>query len=387
MSFSKKLVLATGTLSIKINQSAELFNRYIGFAARNNPKRGFLFISKVLGKHYPCQPSAMLESYQALANLLLAQEQPWQQCVFIAMAETATALGAGVYENWLAKTQKQGIYCQSTRYFLAEQPYLDFEESHSHASDFFLYLPQQPDLQRCFNHADTLVLIDDEISTGNTFINLVNAYKKINSHLQRVVVVSLLNLTDANARQRVAAATEMPVQWLSLLSGSYQFTTNTDFPFNPPNVDSVRVCKKNLLAHNYGRLGINTALNHLTGQLDALSKTWQPLDNVLILGTGEFIYHAYLLGLQLEQQGFEVYVQSTTRSPILVGEAINDCVTFMDNYDDGIPNFLYNSALRSYKHILVCHETPKTPALKQLLSLLNATSIQVSHGTLCISRP
>jgi hypothetical protein len=387
MSFSKTLALATGTLTIDIDQPMALFDRYISFAARNNPKRGFLFISKVLGKHYPCKPSAMLASYQALADLLLAQEKNWQQCVFIAMAETATALGTGVYENWLKKTRKQGMYCQSTRYFLAQQPYLDFEEAHSHASDFFLYLPQQPDLQRCFNHADTLVLIDDEISTGNTFINLINAYKKINPALKQVAVVSLLNLTDATARHKVAEATQMPVQWLSLLTGTYQFTANADFQFNPPNVDSTRVCKKALLPHNYGRLGINAALNNLAGQLDTLSKTWQSLDSVLVLGTGEFIYHAYLLGLQLEQQGFEVYVQSTTRSPILVGEAIHDCVTFIDNYGDGITNFLYNSAIRAYKHILVCHETPKTPALNHLLSLLNATSVQVSYGTLCISRP
>jgi len=387
MPFTKTITLATGVLTVHINESAALFDRYIRFAARNNPKRGFLFISTVLGKHYPAQPSEMLASYQALADLIIAHENALQHCVFIAMAETATALGVGVYESWRQKTQKQGIYCQSTRYFFADQPYLEFEETHSHASDFYLYLPQQPALKHSFQHADTLVLIDDEISTGNTFANLINAYKKLNPFLKQVFIVSLLNLTDAAARAKVAEKTQLPIQWLSLLTGHYQFSPCPDFIFHPPNVNSSQNCKKTLLPYNYGRFGINTPLDNCFGQLDNLSKGWHKNETLLILGTGEFIYHAYLFGLQLEQQGFKVFVQSTTRSPILVGQAISDCLTFPDNYEDGIDNFLYNRTLYPYQHILICHETPKNPGLSHLLRLLNATSIQVNYGTVCISRP
>jgi hypothetical protein len=48
-----------------------------------------------------------------------------------------------------------------------------------------------------------LILIDDEISTGNTFANLINAYKKINPHLQKVIVMSLLNVSSESSRQRI----------------------------------------------------------------------------------------------------------------------------------------------------------------------------------------
>jgi hypothetical protein len=385
MSFSQTIPLATGTLTVHINESQALFDRYIAFAARNNPKRGFLFISKVLGKHYPCQPREMLASYQALVDLLRPYEATLQQAVFIAMAETATALGLGVYENWLKQSEKTGIYCQSTRYFLADQPYLEFEETHSHASDFYLYLPQEPDLKAIFYHADTLVLIDDEISTGNTFANLIQAYQKINPAVKQVLVLSLLNLTDATAREKVAQQTQLPIHWLSVLSGAYQFTANPDFTFQLPNVTSSSACKKALLPYNYGRLGRHAPLPTLSGQLASLTHSWQAQDSVLVLGTGEFIYPAYLLGLDLERQGFQVFVQSTTRSPILVGAAIHDSLRFSDNYGDGIANFLYNYGLRTYQHCLVCHETPKNNEINVLCSLLHAISVQVNDGTVCFS--
>jgi hypothetical protein len=385
MSFSKTISLPTGTLNIQINESEALFNQYIDFAARNNPKRGFLFVSKVLAKHYPCKPAVILQSYDALAQLVLDTEKQSENFVFVGMAETATALGLGIYESWLKKTAKKGIYCQTTRYFLSEQPFLEFEETHSHASDFYLYLPEKPELKQIFNTADTLVLIDDEISTGNTFANLINAYKKINPQLKRVLVLSLLNLTEEPARANVKAKTGIQVEWLSILTGSYDFSPALDFYFNPVNVDSKHECKKALLSLDYGRLGRQGLLQPLEGALAELTQDWQEHVSVLVLGTGEFIYHAFLLGLQLEKQGFDVYVQSTTRSPILTGAAIGDCLTFTDNYGDGIINFLYNSKKYPYPHILVCHETPKNAEINTLLSLLNATSIQVNDGTLCIS--
>lgn len=385
MSFSKTIALPTGTLNIQINESETLFNQFIDFAARNNPKRGFLFVSKVLAKHYPCKPAVILQSYDALSELLSAITEQSENFVFIGMAETATGLGLGVYESWLKKTSQNGIYCQTTRYFLSGQPFLEFEEAHSHASDFYLYLPQQPQIRQIFNSADTLVLIDDEISTGNTFANLINAYKKINPDLKRVVVVSLLNLTDETARANVNAKTGMQVEWLSILTGSYDFSPALDFYFNPVNVDSNQECKKHLLSLDYGRLGRQGLLNQSDSELEKLTCDWQQNATILVLGTGEFIYHAFLIGLALENRGFEVYVQSTSRSPILTGGAIGDSLTFTDNYGDGISNFLYNSKARPYDYVLVCHETPKNAEINRILSLLNATSIQVNDGTLCIS--
>ncbi|MCK5727941.1 MAG: phosphoribosyltransferase domain-containing protein [Methylococcales bacterium] len=385
MSFSKIISLPTGSLSIQINESETLFNQYIDFAARNNPKRGFLFVSKVLGKHYPCTPDTMQHSYSQLVDLLLVNEKDSQQFVFIGMAETATALGLGVYETWLKRSQKHGIYCQTTRYFLENQPFVDFEEAHSHATGFYLYHPKEHATQQVFNQADTLVLVDDEVSTGNTFANLVNAYKKINPALKRVIIVSLLNLTSANARKKVAQKTGMVFEWLSILSGQFTFTPNPDYEFKTIHVDSNQQCKKYLLNGNYGRLGIDRALPELTGQITPLIADLTSKNKVLVLGTGEFIYHAYLVAKEFERAGIDAYVQSTTRSPILVNSAIVNRLAFQDNYDDGIANYLYNNDIYYYDAVVVVHETPMNSELAFLISHLNAMALKVTNGTICLS--
>jgi len=62
------------------------------------------------------------------------------------------------------------LFIQTTRYHLDGIERLEFEEAHSHATDFFLYYPVHPDYRKQFLKAETLVLIDDEISTGKTFL-------------------------------------------------------------------------------------------------------------------------------------------------------------------------------------------------------------------------
>ena len=143
-------------------------------AARINKKRSFLFVSKVLGKHIPIPPevpmiaSALLASvyyegkttkqmpgkeqlieavkdgspknlqtaYSIVQKLRCQLDEP---VVFIGFAETATALGHGVFDCFSDAT-----YIHSTREMLADQEVtLYFEEEHSHATDQRCYAPEQ----------------------------------------------------------------------------------------------------------------------------------------------------------------------------------------------------------------------------------------------------
>jgi len=45
--------LPTGALCLELEEGASALASLLDFAARANPKRAFLFLSKVLGKHYP----------------------------------------------------------------------------------------------------------------------------------------------------------------------------------------------------------------------------------------------------------------------------------------------------------------------------------------------
>src|SRR3546814_8972728 len=87
VSHNTKIELSTGTLELVIEHAAEL-DAFCDFAARANPKRGFLIVSKVLGRHLPASPNAMRGAMDELGQKLPA-DLPGP-IVFLGMAETAT---------------------------------------------------------------------------------------------------------------------------------------------------------------------------------------------------------------------------------------------------------------------------------------------------------
>jgi hypothetical protein len=96
----------------------------------------------------------------------------------------------------------------------------------------------------------------------------------------------------------------------------------------------------------------------------------------------------------LEQEGFKVKVQSTTRSPIHQGNDIALVCRFEDNYEDGIPNFIYNLNPDDYREIILCHETPLCKPLMDRLHAWQAISARIefqdqdsNHAKLHFFRP
>ena len=141
---TERIELPTGTLELTIEHSEFPLDELLGFAARANARRGFLFLSKVLGKHWPVAPSMMKQIH---ASLAAGVPDPHGPVVFIAMAETAIGLGQGVFEAWLeANPGREALFLHTTRYRVGDGPIIEFEEAHSHAPRQFLHLP--PDQAR-----------------------------------------------------------------------------------------------------------------------------------------------------------------------------------------------------------------------------------------------
>src|SRR5215213_6644965 len=111
------VTLPTGTLEVSVH-GAETFSleQLCGFAARNNPRRGFLFMSKLLGKHWPCRPCDMAALHQHLAAQLPPSME--EGLLFVGMAETATGFGQGIFEAYLQRQVGTALYLQTTRYTL-----------------------------------------------------------------------------------------------------------------------------------------------------------------------------------------------------------------------------------------------------------------------------
>ncbi|MGR9013694.1 MAG: phosphoribosyltransferase domain-containing protein [Gammaproteobacteria bacterium] len=380
MSKTLTVTLDTGILHLDIEPGRIPLNRLLGFAARVSSKRKFLLVSKVLGKHYPVSPRLMSWSYRALARMVL-NRGAGTGSLWIGMAETATGLGYGVFEAACREGAEQALFIQTTRYHLDGIRRLEFEEAHSHATDFFLYYPERIDLREQFLTAQTLVLIDDEISTGKTFLRLIKAYQQVNPGLQKVFIVSLVNFAHPDDRASLEKQSGVAVEWLCFRQGLLRFEDSQNAAIDniTVNVSGNGGCKKSLLAWP-GRLGLDAPISLETDVFRQLCSNGFSRDQatdsrpILVLGTGECNAPAYLLGRELEGQGFKVKVQSTTRSPIHPGNDIGLVSQFKDNYDDGIPNFIYNLNPDDYRDIILCHETPLCASLKGRLQAWQAIS-------------
>ncbi len=342
-----------------------------GFASRRNRKRGFLFVSKVLGRHIPVRPGVMSGVHESLARQIPA-DLPGP-VLFVGLAETAVALGHGVRDQFAALTGREDtLFLHTSRYRLNRPVLVEFLEEHSHAPSHILYEPSSPEMLHSLQTARSLVLVDDEASTGKTFINLTRALTPTMKTLERVVTAVI---TDWRAPHLRAAFREsMPVSAASvaLLEGEYQFEPAMfDETEEAPAAIGTNAPVDDLLARNYGRLGVT--------QCPAL-----PLPDIgpvagkriLVLGSSEFVYPPFLLASALERQGATAFCQATTRSPVRLGGAISCALEFKDNYADGIVNYLYNARKQDYDRILLCTETPASLLDPVLVETLGAEVVQ-----------
>ena len=369
-----EVLLPNGRLQVEVDRADWSLQRLCGFAARHNPRRGFLFVSKVLGKHWPSAPSEMAAAHETLAARLPGPGP--RPALFIGMAETATGLGQGVFEAYLAQHgQDSAVYVQTTRYPLSGAQTLNFEERHSHAQSLRLHWPEEAELREAFANASMLALVDDELSTGQTFRSLLAAYRSINPRVQRVCLVSLTDFMghEARAQWRGEAA---QVDFISLLSGAVTFEPDPHFRAEPAAPAQAQVaCRRDHVGSFSARLGTAQALR-LPGDLLERLNTRLPMDRpVLVLGTGEFMHPAFCLARGLALQGRDVRVQSTTRSPILLAADIQQRWTFQDPYGEGIPNDLYNVKPQG-QTVLLCCETPLSRALADTVQQLGAELIR-----------
>jgi hypothetical protein len=422
----QQIDLPTGQLQLQVQYSRWPQDDLLGFGARDNLKRGFLFVSKVLGKHWPVTPGQMAALHRDCAQQI-APDLPGP-LLFIALAETAIGFGQGVFEAFLQQRAELSalsalselpelsdppaagaLFLHSSRYRVGTGELIEFSEPHSHAPRQFLHVPHDPALQQRLRQARTLVLLDDEASTGNTFVNLAHALRPYCPHLAHVHIALITDFSGPGAR--LSERIGLPTTVAALLGGQYCFvvapaaasaaesvaapaaesgaksgaesaaesaTTATTIAPSPlpraaPLAQRFDGSPNPAASRAFGRTGLAQAL--AMPAIPALAATLAgqiaPDETVLVLGTGEFMHPAFLLARALAGHGRKVWLQASTRSPILLWGAIAHRLCFEDNYGEGIANYLYNVAPGQYQHVLICHETPFGPGLQQLASQLN----------------
>ena len=354
-----EIELQRGVLSLQPNDNSHWkWQDLLGFAERINPKRAFLFVSKVLGRHIPVSPHIMRHAFTDLAKLV-AGDLP-EPVLVIGMAETAVGLGAGVHQV-LQQRYPEAIYVTTTRHPVHGAPLLArFLEEHSHAQDQLLYGSPDAELQQQILSSKSIVLVDDEASTGKTFVNLIHALQQ--AGLNQISHVVTATLADWSSGIHIA---DLNCQSVALMTGKWQWR-DAEHPIqiNMPKVDTVAFGAFATLAEpTWGRLPIQDSGAHIRLAV-------QPDERILVLGSGEYVWSSFLLAEYLQQQGADVKFSAITRSPIAVGHAIQSALAFSDNYGLGIQNFVYNINPLEYDRILITVETVADSVAKSLLEAL-----------------
>ncbi|AIQ44749.1 phosphoribosyltransferase [Paenibacillus sp. FSL R7-0273] len=388
-------------------------------AARINKKRSFLFVSKVLGKHIPVNPYTPLLSGAALGLLLYREmsaetaamdklldqavhgllhpqyaEEAYRELlaaqltlprpvVFIGFAETATALGHSMYNLFAGGAS----YIHTTREDIPElTSVISFEEEHSHAVDHLCYALHPGML----SGEEPVILVDDEITTGNTAINII---RDIQAKFPRreYVVASLLDWRSAaniQAYRDLEQELGIRISAISLLQGTIQVegtplleteagkggadldtgvpvvTTYIEDTLERLKVSSADSCGE-INASPYlklsGRFGLESADNRLIDQevhrVAARLMALREGRHALVMGTGEFMYLPMRIAAEL---GEDVSYQSSTRSPIHPQHrpdyGVRSAAGYPSAGDPSIINYIYNVEYGQYDDIFVLLE-------------------------------
>jgi len=325
---------------------------------RNN-KRPYLLVNPLQAKHIPVSPSGALQMMEALGHLVA--EKFGEARLVIGFAETATAIGAVV-----AKTiSDECMYMHTTRESVqGAGDYVFFNEEHSHATEQKLVADR---LERCFPETETIVLVDDEFSTGKTLINMVSCLRARcpAAKNKKIVAASIINrLSEENLRQW----RDEGIESICLLK-----LENTDYS---SAVETVAVSPAPSCPNESGRRESEAELYRLSlpdpragvvisEYYDACIKGFDLLrkrrsfrgKHVLVLGTEECMLPALLIGKLIEdtEEAKSVKCHATTRSPIGIsgapGYPIASGYRIPSFYDQQRETYIYN--LSSYDTALI----------------------------------
>lgn len=347
-------------------------NDFLDVGVRNNSKRRFLFISKKLGKHLACKPSEMDNLGKLMATIYNEKNKEESNGTVIAFAETGTAVGHSFFDYLCGDYE----FIHTTREQFDELENLEFLEEHSHATDQNLYFG----MLNNFKFGDEIILVDDEITTANTCMNIIRKIQSIYPK-KKYTICSILNwVSDENLSKvtRLERELNCKIDFVYLFKGNFKFYIDEDIisnyndNYSITKLETISSDKVNLVVnHIYvdledyignkkyvkytGRFGINRReqfrlkeiVKRESKKITMASK--ESLKNekekILFLGTEEFMYIPMLFAKEKENQ-YDIYYHSTTRSPIINIDKkhypIKSKFMLKSFYNIDIQNYIYN---------------------------------------------
>lgn len=354
----------------------------------NNTRRKYLVVNRLQGKHIPVSPKEALQMFRSLAELI-KEAYPSERLLMVGFAETATAIGAAV------AIECQAAYMQTTREVIDGVDYLYFSESHSHATEQKLV---KTDLDKIIGKTDRIVFIEDEVTTGNTILNIVRLIQKTYAQPVSFAVASILNGMNEEALENYKNL-KIPVHYLvktahdtyTEIAEQYQADGTCHICTKPQEkeVEQQKEVQQQIEMQQTKEAQQPIEVQEISGWINArrlhtadtykqaCEQLWQEIQRkygytkytketetgrrILVLGTEEFMYPALYVGAKLEEAGYTVRMHATTRSPIAVSKEekypLHTRYELASLYDKNRTTFVYD--LTEYEEVLVLTDAQK----------------------------
>lgn len=342
----------------------------------NNTKRPYLLVNPSQGKHVPVAPRTALQLFSVLAEQVQKQVGTTAPVLIIAFAETATAIGAAV----AAKLKNPTVFMQTTREVTNPNPYLCFSETHSHAAEQYI---TRDGLEPALQWAEHVVFVEDEVTTGNTILHLMDVLKEQYA-VEKVTfgVASILNGMTEKSRECYTAR-GIWTRYLLHTDNAAMERTLGQYDCQGDKYPVCTACTQTPdILEVWGMPNIRSCAwpaDAYQEACEALAQTiceMAPTDvqNILILGTEECMYPGLWAGYQLEQRGHTVSFHATTRSPIQPSTEpdypLHSRYTLQSLYDSKRVTYVYDLAVYDYVCIVTDAPEPQKNGLSSLLSAL-----------------
>lgn len=404
-------------------EGGEHMESLMGIAYRNNPKRAHLLVSKILGKHIPQKPSIIAQAGTLLArqihcniignpmkeseivrevkNILGVrglstwnEEMNHPEIIVMGYAETATALGASVAEALGAP------YFHSTRYPKVGSEYGAFSEEHSHAAAHKIFLQDTAIIEK----AKTIVLVDDELSTGNTIINTIINLQE-NTLKENYMVATLTDLRGKKDMQRItefASKNSLKISIEALYKGTIGIPDNAleiakkaiaeiESEKNQEGKETKAAGKVSHISipHISPTLHAGISATELRSNREIFTKIGENLaeklpegEKTLILGIEEDMYYPLCIGEGLEKSGCNITYSTSTLSPVIACNAedyaIQNSITYSIGENEPA-RYAYNILEKNYSRIILLLKTAsEQQKIKELIGKLIKEGINVT---------
>lgn len=311
----------------------------------NNNKRKYLLVNKLQAKHYPVSPSNCLAQFDALGDEV-ACEYRADEVLIIGFAETATAIGFHIAKRF-------GFdYITTTREpYSNESNFYYFSEDHSHATE-------QKLRKIDYSAYRQVIFIEDEVTTGNTIMHIINILKADYPSLEFQVYSIVNGMSEQDLGKFESAG--IYVGWLRKVDNSVFDDMVNDVV---DDGDVIKISEDDRIpAYDLFEVGTFTDVRvNSCGSFDKLVAILMRAaadciecgyGDVLVLGTEEFMYPSLLFGSIIEKVSYtEVACHSTTRSPIVVSK--NNKYLLHERHE--LPS-VYDSERKTYIYNLGRHE-------------------------------